>query len=80
MSLGSRVANLFSGSTNAQQDRNNFGFVDDGLSTGKQNFANVKLGTEGLGSETMASKADEEEGRPPYIHVRSHTAVCLVHC
>ncbi|KAE8442100.1 hypothetical protein EG329_003858 [Mollisiaceae sp. DMI_Dod_QoI] len=61
MSLGSRVANLFSGSTNSQRDRESFGIVDDGL-------PNVKLGTQGFGSDTMASQTDQEEGRPPYLH------------
>ncbi|KAF8862573.1 mitochondrial carrier protein-like protein [Acephala macrosclerotiorum] len=68
MSLGSRVANLFSGSTNAQQDRNDLGLVDDGLQAGKQTLADVKLGTVGFGSDTMPSQADEEEGRPPFLH------------
>jgi hypothetical protein len=72
MSLTSRVANLFSsGSTGTQQDRSDIGFVDDGLSGGKQAFPDVKLGTEGYRSETMAQKAHEEEGRPPYLHVRN---------
>ncbi len=69
MSLGSRVANLFSGSTRTQQDRNEFGIADDGLSGGKQTFDDVKLGEEGVRQDIMASKADEEEGRPPYLHV-----------
>ena len=70
MSLTSKVANLFSsGSTDTQQNRNTLGFTDDGLAEGKQTFANVKLGADGFGSKTMAPKADEEEGRPPYLHV-----------
>jgi hypothetical protein len=75
MSLASKVANLFSsGSTNTHPNRNDFGFVDDGLSEGKQTFADVKLGPEGFTSEIMVSKAVEEEGRPPYLHV-SHPHV-----
>lgn len=70
MSLGSRFASLFSGSTDTKQDRHQLDFVDDGLSVGKQTFADVSLGIQGLGSDTMASQADEEEGRPPYLHVR----------
>jgi hypothetical protein len=71
MSLASKVANLFSsGSTNTQAHRNVFGFVDDGLSEGKQTFADVEFGSEGLTSGIMLSKAGEEEGRRPYIHVR----------
>ncbi|KUJ14406.1 mitochondrial carrier [Mollisia scopiformis] len=68
MSLGSRVASLFSGSTNTQQGREKLDFVDDGLPAGKQTFADVNLGIPGLGSDTMASQTDEEEGRPPYLH------------
>jgi len=69
MSLASKVANLFSGSTNTQTHRNGFGFPEDGLSEGKDTFVDVKMGSEGLTSETMASKAIEEEGRSPYLHV-----------
>jgi hypothetical protein len=71
MSLSSRVANLFSGSTNAQQTCNDFGLVDNGLPEGKPTFADVKLGTESFHSGTMSPKADEDEGRPPYLHVRA---------
>jgi hypothetical protein len=71
MSLTSKVANLFSsGSTNPQSNRPGFGFVDDGLPGGKHTFADVKLGPEGFTPEIMASKAVEEEGRSPYLHVR----------
>jgi hypothetical protein len=71
MTLGSSVANLFfSGPTNTQQeDRNRLGFADDGLPGGKQSFTDVRFGTELVESETMAPKALEEEGRPPYLHV-----------
>jgi len=70
MSLASKVANLFSsGSTNSQTNRNGFGFSEDGLSGGKDTFADVKLGPEGIASEIMASKAVEEEGRSPYLYV-----------
>jgi hypothetical protein len=71
MSLTSKVANLFSpGSTNTQPNRNDFGFVDDGLPGGKQNFADVKLGPEAFTPENMVSKTVEEEERRPYLHVR----------
>lgn len=70
MSWGSRVASLFSGSSNTQQDRNSLGFVDDALPVGKQTFTDVQLGVQGLGSDTMASQTDEEDARPPYLHVR----------
>jgi hypothetical protein len=71
--LASRIANLFSpgSSSGNQQDHNDIGFVDDGCSQGKQSFADVKLGASDFTIHTMASKAveEEEEGRPPYIHV-----------
>ena len=76
MSLASRVANLFSsGSTTKTADRNEFGFVDDGLSEGKETFADVRLGREGIRSKTMAPKAVEEEARPPYLHVRWRASI-----
>lgn len=77
MSLGSRVANLFSGTSNTQQDRS-LGFVDDGLPVGKQTFTDVKLEVQRLGSDRMASQTDEEEARPPYIHVRFWVSSCFV--
>jgi hypothetical protein len=71
--LASRVANLFSSeSTTKQQNHNGIGLVDDGISGGKGSFADVRLGTADFRSDTMAPKAieeEEEEGRPPYIHV-----------
>lgn len=87
MSLASRVANLFSsGTSTPQQGRDEFGFVDDGVPEGKQTFSDFKLGTEGFRSDTMAQKeVEEEEGRPPYLHVRWSYAsfysklICEVH-
>lgn len=71
MSLTSRVANLFfSGTANSPEDCNRLPFAEDGLVGGKDTFSGIKLGTELTGSKTMAPKALEEEGRPPYIHVR----------
>jgi hypothetical protein len=70
--LASRVANLFSSkSTTKQQNHNDIGLVDDGLSGGKGSFADVRLGAADFRSDTMAPKTteEEEEGRPPYIHV-----------
>jgi len=69
MSLTSRVANLFfSGSTNSsREDRNDL--IDNGLPAGNQSFTSVGMGTELVGSKTMAPQALEEEGRPPYLHV-----------
>ncbi|RDL31432.1 uncharacterized protein BP5553_09641 [Venustampulla echinocandica] len=69
MSLASRVVNLFSSGTNStQQDRNEISFVDDGAAAGSQAFANIKSRTRSDMSEPMASKALEDEGRPPYLH------------
>lgn len=69
--LTSRIANIFSPGSSApqQQNQNGLGFVDDGLSGGKQPFADISLGAAHLGQDTMASEAVEEEARPPYIHV-----------
>ena len=71
--LASRAANLISPeSTNKQQNQDGLGFVDDGISGGKGTFVDVKLGTAGFRTDTMAPKTteEEEEGRPPYLHVR----------
>lgn len=71
MSLTSRVTNLFSsGSTKTQPDRNDLGFVDDGLSGGKEGFTDTKFGTGA--AVLMAHHVEEEEARPPYLHVSSH--------
>jgi hypothetical protein len=70
--LASRIANLFSpDSTHSNsQNHNSVGFVDDGISGGTGDFPDVKLGTANFRSNTMASEAvEEEEARPPYIHV-----------
>jgi hypothetical protein len=66
------IDNLFSSGSTTQQDRNSFGFVDDGLPGGKQTFANVKLASQNFRTEIMAPKATEGEGRPPYLHVGSY--------
>jgi len=70
MSLTSLVASLFAGSSNTQQNRNDFGIVDDGLSSGKQTFADVNLGAQELRADTMIAVVEDEEARPPYLHVR----------
>ena len=70
MSLTSRITNLFSGSTKPQQEGGGFGLLDDGLSGAGEDFTGTKFGASGLGSkEIMAQEADEEEARPPYLHV-----------
>ncbi len=71
MPLTSQIASLFFGSPTTQQTRNDFGIVDDGLSGGKQSFADVRFGTTDFTADTMASVEDEEEARPPYLDVRT---------
>lgn len=71
MSLASRVANLFSGSTtSAEQDQSKFSLANDGLSDRHINFPDVQSRRKGTHSDAMAQKEVEEEGRPPYLHVR----------
>jgi hypothetical protein len=72
MSLASRVANFLSirSANPSPEERHDFGFADDGPPKGEGSFVDGKLDTEAFRSETMAPKTNEEEGRPPYIHVR----------
>jgi len=71
MSLASRVANLFSGSSNvAEQDQSKFNLANDGLSDRHINFPDVESRRKGAYLHTMAQKEVKEEGRPPYLHVR----------
>ena len=68
MSLTSRVNNLFSsGSTKQEPDSGDLSFVDDGLSGGKRDFTDSKFGTSTV--VKMAQEEEEEEARPPYLHV-----------
>jgi len=68
--MASRIGNLFSsGSTSTEQgNRSSFGFADDGAPEGKRDLVDARVGTGAFQSKTMAQKADEEEGRPPYLH------------
>jgi hypothetical protein len=71
MSLASRVANLFSGnSTSVEQDQSKFSLANDGLSERHISFPDVESRRRGAYADTMAQKEVEEEGRPPYLHVR----------
>jgi hypothetical protein len=80
MSLASRVANLFSGSSiSAGQDQSKFSLANDGLSDRHINFPDVESRRKGAYSDTMAQKEVEEEGRPPYLHVRPLSPL-LGHC
>ncbi|KAG9233675.1 mitochondrial carrier protein-like protein [Amylocarpus encephaloides] len=66
------VKNFFSaGTTNTQKDRGGLGIGDDGVPGDEQPFADIKLATGRIDSETMAlqeSEKEEEEARPPYLH------------
>jgi hypothetical protein len=71
MSLASRVANLFSGSsTTPGQDQSKFNLANDGLSDRHINFPDVESRRKGVYSHTMVQKEVKEEGRPTYLHVR----------
>jgi hypothetical protein len=72
MSLTSRVANLFSGSsTSAERDQSKFGFADDGPPDAHLTIPDVGSRRPGSKTDTMAQEeAEEKEGRPPYLHVR----------
>ena len=69
MSLTSRVANLFSSGSTTSPHQHRDELADNGLLGGEKAFRSVGMGTELVGSETMAPQAHEEEGRPPYLHV-----------
>lgn len=76
MSLASRISNLFSGSGNPRTEENigitKLGRGDDGVADEELFSANTTQGTHEGGArhtDTMAPKNDEEEGRPPYLHV-----------
>lgn len=73
MSLTSRVANLFSGTANsAKQDQSQFSLTDDGLPDRYINIPDVGSGIRETGSKIMEQKkVEEEEARPPYLHVRA---------
>jgi hypothetical protein len=76
MSLASRVSNLISsGSPGTRQEvDNDIGLADDGLSGGKGSLADGRFGAAHFKSETMSPQTIEEEGRPPYLHVRVTTS------
>ena len=71
MSLASRVSNLFSGFLVPEREQNKLGFGDDGLSDEGLIFADSRSSIHAGDSDTMAPKNVEEEGRPPYLHVRA---------
>ena len=74
MSLASRVANLFSGSPAVERERSKLNFGDDGLSNEEIVFADRQSRLHATKSDAMAQKDVKEEGRPPYLHVRSGCA------
>lgn len=76
MSLSSRISNLFSGSGNPRTEEDSgitkLGRGDDGVDDEGLFSANTTRRIhEGAArhTDTIAPKNDEEEGRPPYIHV-----------
>jgi hypothetical protein len=73
MSLASRVTNLFSsGSTGGTgpEEGNETGLASDGLERGNRRMEDGILGARAFKPETMSPQTVEEEGRPPYLHVR----------
>lgn len=74
MSLASRVANLFSGSPAVERERSKLNFGDDGLSDEELGVAHRQSRLHAAESDAMAQKDVTEEGRPPYLHVRSGCA------
>lgn len=77
MSLASRISNLFSGSpapsrTAENSDDPRLGLGDDGADVPELFSAHITERIQEGGArhtDTMAPKNDEEEGRPPYLHV-----------
>lgn len=76
MSLASRISNLFSGSGNPRTEEESgitkLGRGDDGVADEELFSANTTRRIHEGGArhtDTMAPKNDEEEGRPPYLHV-----------
>lgn len=76
MSLASRISNLFSGSGNPRTVEDSgitkLGRGDDGVADEELFSANTTRRVHEGGArhkDTMAPKNDEEEGRPPYLHV-----------
>jgi hypothetical protein len=76
MSLASRVANLFSGSSiTGERDHSKNDFADNGLSNSAV-FSDIQAGRGELEADTISQKDIEKEERPPYIHV-SYSAYCI---
>lgn len=71
MSLASRVANLFSGSSiSHERDHSKFEFSDNVLSDERIAFADIESRRRAAKTNTMPQEEPEEgEGRPPYLHV-----------
>lgn len=76
MSLASRISNLFSGSGNSRTEEDSgitkLGRGDDGVADEELFSANTTRRIHEGGArhtDTMAPKNDEEERRPPYLHV-----------
>lgn len=77
MSLASHINNLFSGSpapsrTAENSDDQRLGLGDDGVAEAELFSAHTTQRIHEAGvrhTDTMAPKNEEEEGRPPYLHV-----------
>lgn len=76
MSLASRIGNLFSGNGNPRTEKDsgitNLGRGDDGVADEELFSTNTTRRIHEGGArhtDTMAPKNNEEEGRPPYLHV-----------
>lgn len=72
MSLASHVTNLFSSGSpgTGPEEGNGNGLATDGLSRGNGSIEDGILGATPFKSKTMPPQTIEEEGRPPYLHVR----------
>jgi len=82
MSLTSRVSNLFAGSSSThEQNHNGFDLKDDGLSNDRIALANGSSISRVAKSDAMAQKViEEEEDRPPYLHVESSIRISFQVC
>lgn len=72
MSLASHVTNLFSSGSpgTGPEDGNGISLANDGLSKGHGSMEDGISRSLPSRSETMPPQMIEEEGRPPYLHVR----------
>jgi hypothetical protein len=80
MSLASRVANLFSGSSiTREQDRSKFEFAGNNGLENNTMFSDAHSRSVELEAGSISQKSVEKEGRPPYMHVSKSTNYVSVH-